>query len=30
MGINARLLPPEILAAATVRYKDLAGTGKFR
>ncbi len=30
MGINARLLQPEILAAATVRYKDLAGTGKFR
>jgi hypothetical protein len=30
MGVNARLLDPEILAAAAVRYKDSAGTGRFR
>jgi hypothetical protein len=30
MGVNARLLDPEILAAAEVRYKDSAGTGRFQ
>lgn len=30
MGLNARLLDPDILAAAKVRYKDSAGTGKFQ
>lgn len=29
MGINARLLEPEVLAAAQVRHKDAAGTGLF-
>ena len=30
MGINARLLDPEVLARAGVRYRDAAGTGLFR
>ncbi|KWT69461.1 hypothetical protein APY04_1544 [Hyphomicrobium sulfonivorans] len=30
MGINARLLDPQSLAAAEIRYKDSAGTGLFR
>jgi hypothetical protein len=30
MGVNARLLAPEILAAAEVRYDDSAGTGRFQ
>lgn len=29
VGINARLFDPEILAAASKRYKDSAGTGAF-
>jgi hypothetical protein len=29
MGVNARLLAPEVLAAAEVRLKDAAGTGLF-
>ena len=29
MGVNARLLEPEVLAAAEVRLKDAAGTGRF-
>lgn len=29
MGVNARLLEPEILASARIRYKDAAGTGRF-
>ena len=29
MGVNARLLEPEVLAAAEVRLKDAAGTGLF-
>ena len=29
-GINARLLHPEVLAAARVRHRDGAGTGKYR
>lgn len=29
MGINARLLDPLLLAAATITYKDAAGTGLF-
>lgn len=28
-GINARLLPPDILAAARLRHKDGAGSGKY-
>jgi hypothetical protein len=28
-GINARLLPAEVLAAARIRHKDGAGTGKY-
>lgn len=28
-GVNARLLPPDILAAARVRHKDGADTGKY-
>ena len=28
-GVNARLLPPEILAAARLRHKDGANTGKY-
>jgi hypothetical protein len=28
-AINARLLPPEVLAAARVRHKDGAGTGEY-
>jgi hypothetical protein len=28
-GINARLLPPEILAAVRLRHKDGAGSGKY-
>ncbi|HWU16370.1 MAG TPA: GFA family protein [Devosia sp.] len=28
-GINARLLPPEIVAAARLRHKDGAGSGKY-
>lgn len=28
-GVNARLLPVEVLAAARVRYRDDAGTGRF-
>ena len=28
-GINARLLPPEIIAAARLRHKDGAGSGKY-
>jgi hypothetical protein len=30
LGLNARLLEPELLAAASIRYKDDAGTGKFQ
>lgn len=30
MGVNARLLDPEVLAAAEVEYRDAAGTGIFR
>lgn len=30
VGLNARLLDPEFLAAAMVRYKDSAGTGVFQ
>ena len=30
MGLNARLLDPGILAAARIRYRDTAGTGKFQ
>lgn len=29
LGINARLLPPEIVAAARLRHKDGAGSGKY-
>ncbi|KQT48092.1 hypothetical protein ASG47_06840 [Devosia sp. Leaf420] len=29
LGVNGRLLDPEILAAAQIRYKDDAGTGLF-
>lgn len=29
MGVNARLLDPQVLAAAKVEYKDAAGTGIF-
>lgn len=29
LGVNARLLDPEVLAAASVRYQDSAGTGRF-
>lgn len=29
MGINARLLPPEVLAAARVRHLDGAGTEAY-
>lgn len=29
MGINARLLPPEVLDKAEIRRKDSAGTGLF-
>ena len=28
-GLNARLLPPETLAAARLRHKDGAGSGKY-
>ena len=28
-GVNARLLPVEVLAAARVRHKDGAGSGKY-
>lgn len=28
-GINARMLPPEVLAAARVRHRDGAGTGEY-
>lgn len=28
-GINARLLPPEAQAAARLRHRDGAGTGKY-
>lgn len=28
-GVNARLLPPEVLAAAKVRYRDGADTGEY-
>lgn len=28
-GINARLFPPEVLAAARIRHKDGANTGKY-
>lgn len=28
-GINARLLPPEIISAARLRHKDGAGSGKY-
>lgn len=30
MGVNARLLDPEVLAAAELCLKDSAGTGRFR
>jgi hypothetical protein len=30
MGVSARLLEPEVLAAAAVRPRDAAGTGLFR
>lgn len=29
LGINARLLPPELTAAARLRHKDGAGSGKY-
>ena len=29
MGINARLLDADVLAAAAMQYKDAAGTGRF-
>ena len=29
MGVNARLLPPEILGAARVRHLDGAGSGRY-
>ncbi|TRW14013.1 GFA family protein [Glacieibacterium frigidum] len=29
MGVNARLLPPEVLAAARVRHLDGAGTEEY-
>jgi hypothetical protein len=29
MGVNARLMPPEILAEARIRRCDGAGTGKY-
>ncbi|HET9067175.1 MAG TPA: GFA family protein [Amaricoccus sp.] len=29
MGVNARLLPPEVLAAAEIERRDAAGTGIF-
>lgn len=28
-GINARLLPPDLIAAARLRHKDGAGSGKY-
>ncbi|KRA48838.1 hypothetical protein ASD80_17165 [Devosia sp. Root635] len=28
-GINARLLPPAVVAAARLRHKDGAGTGRY-
>lgn len=30
LGLNARLLDPDVLSAAEVRYKDSAKTGKFQ
>lgn len=30
MGVNARLMAPEIMAAARIRYLDGANTGKYR
>lgn len=28
-GVNARLLPPDVRAAAKIRHRDGAGTGKY-
>lgn len=28
-GVNARLLPPEVLAAARLRHRDGAGSGRY-